>query len=454
MDIFYSQHGEDFLLNKIFKDKADGVYVEIGCLDGIEYSNTYYFEKKGWKGICLEAHNDFIPLLKMNRPGASIVHCAVGEEDKDNVTFYANKIGSLSTLDKNEEERWKKDYKEYFTGFEEQTVQMRTLTTVFDELKVSKIDFVSLDIEGYEVQALKGLDFSKYRPGIFVIEFKNESHKKLLEDILFVHDYKFIGIIGCNLFYSINKEDKKTLLRSYGKVPLLLIDQQGKEIHHEVSLTKTPWQTKLKSALKRSIAGKMWRFFKTKKSQYQEKFVVPSYNEKREIINGYKKRFKLDNFVESGTFLGDTIDHFKNDFKKLISIELSEELSRKAIKRFAGLPNIRIIHGDSGLVIKDILNDFSAPCLFWLDGHYSSEFFIGDEFIKTAKGNKETPIIEELTAILKDKKNKHVFLIDDARCFNGRNDYPTIKQLKKFIQGLNPNLRIEVKRDIIRITPL
>ena len=119
---FYSQHGEDFLLNKIFKDKADGVYVEIGCLDGIEYSNTYYFEKKGWSGICLEAHNDFIPLLKMNRPGASIVHCAVGEKDKDNVTFYANKIGSLSTLDKNEEERWKKDYKEYFTGFEEQTV--------------------------------------------------------------------------------------------------------------------------------------------------------------------------------------------------------------------------------------------------------------------------------------------------------------------------------------------
>ena len=110
MNSFYSQHGEDFLLNKIFKGKADGYFVEIGCLDGIEYSNTYYFEKKGWKGTCIEAHNDFINVLQRNRPNSSIVHCAVGEDDVKSVIFYANKVGSLSTLDKNEEERWKKNY--------------------------------------------------------------------------------------------------------------------------------------------------------------------------------------------------------------------------------------------------------------------------------------------------------------------------------------------------------
>ena len=114
---YYGQHGEDFLLNRIFQGKSSGYYVEIGCLDGIEFSNTYFFEKKGWKGLCIEAHNDFITQLKKNRPAATIVHCAVGEKDLEEVTFYANKLGSLSTLDKSEELRWQQDhYKEFFHG--------------------------------------------------------------------------------------------------------------------------------------------------------------------------------------------------------------------------------------------------------------------------------------------------------------------------------------------------
>jgi len=122
---FYSQHGEDFLLNKIFGGKKNGYFVEIGCLDGIEFSNTYHFERKGWRGCCIEAHKDFIDSLRKNRPKSAIVHCAVGEEDRDNVTFYANKVGSLSTLDKSEEDRWKKHYTKDFHGFEEQQVSMR-----------------------------------------------------------------------------------------------------------------------------------------------------------------------------------------------------------------------------------------------------------------------------------------------------------------------------------------
>ena len=78
MSVYYSQHGEDFLLNKIFENKKTGYYVEIGCLDGIEFSNTYFFEKMGWEGACVEAHNDFIDKLRENRPRARVVHCAEG----------------------------------------------------------------------------------------------------------------------------------------------------------------------------------------------------------------------------------------------------------------------------------------------------------------------------------------------------------------------------------------
>lgn len=236
MQKFYSQHGEDFLTNEIFQHKKTGFFVEIGCLDGIEFSNTYFFEKQGWKGICVEAHKDFVELLKENRKGSYVVHCAVGERNEEDVIFYANKIGSLSTLDKKEEKRWEENYREFFTGFEEQHVKMRTLTSIFDEAGVDEIDFISLDIEGYEVMALSGLDLSKYRPHLFIIEYKDDVHKNGLESILFPKGYMYIGKRGCNLFYGTEISDRKVLRRNYGKQVLVSFDKNGAEQCNEVSL--------------------------------------------------------------------------------------------------------------------------------------------------------------------------------------------------------------------------
>ena len=256
METYFSQHGEDFILNKIFKNKAKGFFVEIGCLDGIEFSNTYHFEKKGWNGICLEAHNDFIPSLKKNRPGSQIVHCAVGEQDKEEVIFYANRIGSLSTLDKTQEERWLKDYREYFEGFVEQKLPMRTLNTVFAELGVSGIDFISLDIEGYEVEALQGLDLKKYRPRVFVIEYKDDAHRSRLEDILFKNDYYFLGSLGCNLFYGTERADVQVLKKRYGKVELTWIDMKGVKTIGKMNVGNQS-NSKLKEMVKKTWLGKL-----------------------------------------------------------------------------------------------------------------------------------------------------------------------------------------------------
>jgi FkbM family methyltransferase len=245
MEKYYGQHGEDFLLNKIFNGKSNGFYVEIGCLDGIEFSNTYFFEKKGWKGLCVEAHKDFIEQLKKNRPQAKIVHCAVGEKDEDNVTFYANKIGSLSTLDKQEQSRWEKNYKEFFTGFEEQTVKMQTLTTIFNEAGAPKIDFVSLDIEGYEVKALSGLDLSKYKPRLFVIEYKDEEHRKGIESLLLPAGYHHLALIGCNMFYGTELNDKEILTKDHGNLEVVVIEH-GVEKMKEISFRKPGFWDKVK----------------------------------------------------------------------------------------------------------------------------------------------------------------------------------------------------------------
>jgi len=79
-----------------------------------------------------------------------------------------------------------------------------------------------------------------------------------------------------------------------------------------------------------------------------------------------------------------------------------------------------------------------------LDGHYSVGI--------TAKGDKECPIFEELNAIFKIGMLNHIILIDDARCFNGSSDFPTIEKLTKFVKGINEKYQVKIENDIIRFT--
>ena len=89
--------------------------------------------------------------------------------------------------------------------------------------------------------------------------------------------------------------------------------------------------------------------------------------------------------------------------------------------------------------------------MFWLDGHYSSEFMVGDELIKTARTDKDTPIVEELDAIL-GTSPEHVILIDDARGFDGLGDYPSIGSIKRKVRKAKGDAYIcMVENDIIQI---
>jgi hypothetical protein len=97
----------------------------------------------------------------------------------------------------------------------------------------------------------------------------------------------------------------------------------------------------------------------------------------------------------------------------------------------------------SGGLLAIQLKDVKEPCLFWLDAHYSGG--------STAKGDFETPIMQELQCILGHQlAESHVVLIDDARCFVGRNDYPALDELRQFILGIYAGWIFEVENDIIR----
>lgn len=178
------------------------------------------------------------------------------------------------------------------------------------------------------------------------------------------------------------------------------------------------------------------------------------YTKKRELLQWYGKQYGVTLFVETGSFLGDTAFAMKDSFEKVFTIELQEELAEKCRQRFAGEPKVSVYQGNSAEILRDILPELSGNTLFWLDAHYSSAFHLGNTFIQTARGSKDTPIVEELQILLQHGLKKNVILIDDARLFVGKYDYPTLLELKEFLKGYSiAGNQVQVKNDIIRITP-
>lgn len=161
---------------------------------------------------------------------------------------------------------------------------------------------------------------------------------------------------------------------------------------------------------------------------------------KQNIIEEFQKKCGYNVLIETGTFLGDMVEAQRNNFKKIFSIELQYDLAKGAVDRFKDVGHIKILQGDSGELLRTILKEVNEPAIFWLDAHYSGGL--------TAKGDKECPIYQEIDAIFTTKEH-HFLLIDDARLFNGKGDYPTIAQLTKYVQDKDPRYKVSVDNDII-----
>lgn len=162
------------------------------------------------------------------------------------------------------------------------------------------------------------------------------------------------------------------------------------------------------------------------------------------VVASYLKQFSIDDFVETGTYLGDTLGYIAKSGVQCTSIELSRELYEAACKRFNGYKNVRLVQGDSGQRLPELLKEINKPVLFWLDGHYSAGI--------TASAETQTPISTELKAILGHPVKTHVILIDDARRFDGSNDYPHLHDLLRVVRE-GGSYSAEVSADIIRLIP-
>jgi hypothetical protein len=137
--------------------------------------------------------------------------------------------------------------------------------------------------------------------------------------------------------------------------------------------------------------------------------------------------FMPANFVETGTYLGDSTLKAATQFQKVYSIELSPELFKKAQTRFKKNSRITLYQGDSCEQLPHIISEITGKTVYFLDAHYS----LG----QTAQGSQNTPILAELACIQKAGITDAIIIIDDIRMFYT----PRIKNTNSFIDGY-PNL--------------
>jgi len=118
-------------------------------------------------------------------------------------------------------------------------------------------------------------------------------------------------------------------------------------------------------------------------------------------------------FIETGTYKGETILRFMDDFEKVFTIELSDELYSEFNKKEYNRDKLKSILGDSSVMLGQVIDELSGNSIFFLDGHYSS--------CNTARGDKDVPLNEELKIINNNFKYESLIIIDDLRLFGTNN---------------------------------
>lgn len=177
----YSQYGEDLIVDAIV-GKERGFYVDIGANHPVDLSNTYRFYRRGWLGINIEPDPTVFPTLAAARSKDINLQIGVGASE-GTLPFYRMSASTLSTFDRGDAERNSGDS---YRIEETILVPVRPLAAILaDRRPQGDIDFMSVDVEGYEMEILGSNDWSRFRPLVLMIEInRNESKLMNLMDRL------------------------------------------------------------------------------------------------------------------------------------------------------------------------------------------------------------------------------------------------------------------------------
>lgn len=177
-----------------------GVYVDVGAQHPVMHSVTRAFYERGWRGMNIDPVPQWCELLRSDRPEDVNLQVAIGSVNGRTKFFRIDETGLSTTDEKIAAEHARKGY-----GNEEMTVDVRRLDDVLQEYRFGEVHFLKIDVEGAEVDVLRGMAFETVRPWIVVVEatrpLSQVPNYEVWEDLLLTRRYDFVYADGLNRFY-------------------------------------------------------------------------------------------------------------------------------------------------------------------------------------------------------------------------------------------------------------
>lgn len=199
----YGQYGQDIVVAGLLENRDHGVFVDIGANDGVSLSNTLYFEEKGWRGVCVEPHPIIFKELAKRRSCHTINACI--SDQNTEVTFLAVDgpshmlSGITEFIDKRHSERIEKEIAINGGSKREIAIQALTPRYLLEQYKIDKIDFLSIDTEGCELEILKNFDFDS--TSVECISVENGSRSSQIFKHLVSAGFSIVCCVGCDEIY-------------------------------------------------------------------------------------------------------------------------------------------------------------------------------------------------------------------------------------------------------------
>ena len=184
-----SNQNETRLVWEFFQRKTTGVFVEVGANHPTQENQTWFLEQQGWSGVLIEPNPDLFKLLCEHRPRSRAVQAAVGAQAGE-AELWLGLNHLHSTLAPVLEDP--------LSG-KKVKVKLRTLDSILAEAGVTAVDFLSIDVEGLELQVLQGLTLKKYSPQLILME---EHRRDCIKHFyLRRHGYRLVRRTGRNNWY-------------------------------------------------------------------------------------------------------------------------------------------------------------------------------------------------------------------------------------------------------------
>jgi FkbM family methyltransferase len=195
-----SLNGEEWIVRDYFSDRRSGVFVDVGANHYRDHSNTYYLETQlGWSGVAIEPQSKFAADYALHRPLTRFVPLFVSDTSDQQATLYVPSDDRVASAD-----RW---FAEELSGgsIDSMATKTATLDDILTASGIRNIDFLSMDIELHEPQALRGFSIERFQPRLVCIEAHAAVRQQIL-DYFARHQYVVVGKYlrgdGANLWFA------------------------------------------------------------------------------------------------------------------------------------------------------------------------------------------------------------------------------------------------------------